>query len=230
MGQAGYRILIVDDDRRTVKELSHYFTRNGLIPVYVPKDSTVLGTLRTTVLDAVVMAIGQNASTTLLQCRHIKMLRNIPVILLSTINNGIEKVDALKAGADDYLIKPFALQELYLLLHNQIRARTGEKPLQKICCGDLCIDPVGRTITYGDTKGKLTAVEFNLLAILASQHSVVLPYDLLYDMVWHAPIFDSKHNLQVHIATLRQKLRRLTGRDPIRTISRTGYYFDPEGL
>lgn len=94
--------------------------------------------------------------------------------------------------------------------------------------GDLTIDTGKRIVTYAGKEGEFSALQFDLLAFLAQNPQKVFSYEQLYDRIWKTPIVESRHNLQVAVATIRQKLNALCdGRQYIKTVSRKGYCFVP---
>lgn len=118
-----------------------------------------------------------------------------------------------------------------LELRIEARIRKNEQVFFSDCLrfGDLCIDQNRRIVTYNDKTGDFSALQFDILAFLARNPGKVFSYEQLYDQIWKEPIVKSRHNLQVAIATVRQKLTQLCdGKQYIRTISRKVYYFSAE--
>ena len=95
--------------------------------------------------------------------------------------------------------------------------------------GSLCIDENRRIITYEKKEGEFSALQFDIITFMARNPGKVFSYEQLYDQIWKEPIVKSRHNLQVAVATVRQKLAQLCdGKQYIRTVARKGYYFTSE--
>ncbi len=133
----------------------------------------------------------------------------------------------LDAGADDYLVKPFSLDELLARLRALLRrsgAGGGNEPLT---AADLVLDPAARTVHRGPRAVELTKTEFDLLELLVANAGIVLPRDLIYDRIWGIDFETSSNPLDVYVGYLRRKLE--AGGEPriLHTVRGVGYVVRP---
>src|SRR5262249_23788889 len=136
-------------------------------------------------------------------------------------------VSGLDAGADDYVVKPFALDELTARLRALLRRTsvTGHDDLVRV--GDIELDPLGRTARRGDRDLELTKTEFDLLELLMVNVGVVLPRDVIYERIWGFDFETTSRSLDVYIGYLRSKTE--AGGDPrvVHTVRGVGYVLPP---
>lgn len=142
--------------------------------------------------------------------RDLRLWSPIPVIVLSARVDETDKVKALDAGADDYLIKPFGIGELLARVRVALRRRgqvtDSASPLVQL--GDVCIDLVSRRITRGDEEIHLTPIEFRLLGELLAHPDKVLTHRQLLLAVWGPTFVEHNHYLRIYMGHLRQKLEQ----------------------
>ncbi|MCW2605016.1 MAG: transcriptional regulator [Pseudonocardiales bacterium] len=151
-----------------------------------------------------------------------------PALLLTARGELPDRVGGLDAGADDYLAKPFELDELLARLRARHR-RDRSSALTALRAGDLVLDPVSRQVSRGGEPVGLAAREFDILAVLMTRAGqAVSRFDLL-DAVWDGDTDVRNNTIDVHVAQLRLKIDRPFGRDSIRTLRGIGYRFDPAG-
>lgn len=154
-----------------------------------------------------------------------------PLIVLSARSGETEKVRALDAGADDYLVKPFGAGELLARVRAQLRRHARQTPSgqSEVCFGDLRIDLVQRLVTRAGQAVHLTPIEYRLLTHLVAQPNRVLTHRQLLKQVWGPGHADDTHYVRVHMANLRKKVER----DPsmpkyLITEAGVGYRFVPD--
>jgi DNA-binding response OmpR family regulator len=143
-------------------------------------------------------------------CKQIRYeSSDIPIIFLTVRDEEIEKVRGLEAGADDYITKPFSPLELTAriraLLRRTRRSRVSPRP-QSFVYQDLAIDYTSRSVTLNKENIRLTAIEYNLLYLLASNAGQVLPHGFLLTKVWGPEYRNDFDYLKVHVRHLREKL------------------------
>jgi len=133
---------------------------------------------------------------------------SVPVIVLSARSREEDKIRALDAGADDYLVKPFGSGELLARVRAQLRRHAQHNPAGKtvIGFGDIRIDLVRRVVTRQDQVVHLTPIEYKLLTFLATQPDRVLTHKQLLQTVWGPGHADDTHYVRVHMANLRKKI------------------------
>ena len=138
-------------------------------------------------------------------CRELRTWYHAPIVVLSAVGEEKEKVDALDAGADDYITKPFSGEELLARLRAVLR-RAAPSAERLIKIGDLVIDLEKRTVTMGERPVALTPIEYDLLRVLAQNEGKLLTHPTLLREVW-GPAFQEESNyLHVHLSHLRRKI------------------------
>jgi two-component system KDP operon response regulator KdpE len=150
------------------------------------------------------------------------------VLVLSVRNQEHSKIEALDAGADDYVTKPFSIQELLARVRAHLR-RAPERVVSAIEVGDFVIDVESHTTTVDGKLLRLTPKEFDLLVHLARHAGKVLTHRALLTSVWGAQSAQQPEYLRVFVGQLRKKLESETGRKYIQTEPWVGYRFVPEG-
>ncbi|MBN1370584.1 MAG: response regulator transcription factor [Anaerolineaceae bacterium] len=161
-------------------------------------------------------------------CQRIRQWSDMPIVILSAHDSEHEKVAALDAGADDYLTKPFGIEELLARIRVAFRhrSRTSSAKTSLVTSGDTNIDMVNHLVTRGGIPVKLTAIEFKMLAYLAANAGRILTHQAILNHVWGYADSGQMAYLRVYIRQLRQKLEE----DPhnpqmILTESGVGYRF-----
>ncbi len=199
------RILVVDDEPQILRALGTTLRGAGYT---VDTAETAAGALTAAaaqppaamILD-LVLPDGRGTDV----CREFRTWSDAPVIVLSAIGEEREKIAALDAGADDYVTKPFSVEELLARLRAVLRRRTGDAgPLIEV--GELAIDVPERLVTRAGERVKLTPHEFDLLRVLAQNRGKLLTHRMLLREVWGPAYQVEAHYLHVYISHLRAKL------------------------
>lgn len=142
--------------------------------------------------------------------RRIRQQSLLPIIVLSALGEEQDKVQALNQGADDYLTKPFGVDELLARLQAVLRRaqwhRSGESQGERLVCDDLVVDPQRHTATVAGQALELTPTEFELLVLLMSQAGKILPHKLILQQVWGPEYGQETEYVRVYIGRLRQKI------------------------
>jgi two-component system KDP operon response regulator KdpE len=163
--------------------------------------------------------------------RAVRAWSSMPIVVLSARSDEQDKVEALDAGADDYLTKPFGVAELLARVRASLRRRlhTADEPAAVARFGDVVVDLAHRRVTRDGQEVHLTQIEFRLLAVLLSHPDKVLTHRHLLREVWGPPYVEHSHYLRIYMAHLRQKLEADPAR-PQHLITETGvgYRFVPE--
>lgn len=149
-----------------------------------------------------------------------------PVLMLTARDAVTDRVRGLDAGADDYLTKPFAFDELLARVRALTRRETSERP-STLRVGDLLLNPATREVHRGDTPIALSAKEFALLHELMRRHGETLSRTYLIDHVWDFAYDGGSNVVDVYIRYLRDKVDRPFGRGTIQTVRGAGYRLDP---
>jgi two-component system phosphate regulon response regulator PhoB len=159
-------------------------------------------------------------------CRRLKIkedTKDIPVIMLSARSEEVDTVRGLDTGADDYVVKPFAMRELMARVRTQLRRTRPSATGQVLRFDDIALDTEQHRVTRGDTLLKLGPTEYRLLVTLIEKPGRVYSRDQLLDLVWGRDIYVDMRTVDVHIARLRKVLMQTGGADPIRTVRGAGY-------
>ncbi|MBS0470374.1 MAG: response regulator transcription factor [Proteobacteria bacterium] len=205
-GAMSPRILAVDDEPPIRRFLRTSLTAQGYDVLEAADGSEALAMLRRNAVDLVVLDLGLPGMDGLEVIQRLRDAGNlIPIVVLSSRTDEQGKVKALDLGADDYVTKPFGMDELLARIRAALRHRLqqdGEKPLFK--AGDLTVDLVKRIVTVRGQEVKLTPREYDLLRLLISHAGKVLTHKLILKEVWGTET-DVQY-LRIYIRTLRQKL------------------------
>jgi len=221
-------ILIVDDDRDIVTLITKSLTLEqfNVIPTHSGKEALLL--LKDAVVDFVVLDINMPDMDGLEVCRNIRTSRNIPILFLSARDREIDKIIGLEIGADDYMTKPFSVNELTSRIKAHFR-KTDRlykewSEANKTSNGDsspLVINEETYEAFLRGEKLDLSTKEFQVLLFLANHSGQVLSREQVYDSVW-GDSYGDLNTITVHIKNIRKKL---TGYDAIKTIWGVGYKF-----
>lgn len=161
-------------------------------------------------------------------CRRIRAKgRWVPVLVLTARGATLDKVRGLDAGADDYLTKPFAFDELLARVRALTRREPQRRPTQ-IRVGDLVLDPARRTVHRAEARIALSPKEFALLQELMRRVGETLTRTYLLEHVWDFAYDGGSNVVDVYVRYLRDKVDRPFGRDTIRTMRGAGYRLDPD--
>jgi two-component system KDP operon response regulator KdpE len=161
-------------------------------------------------------------------CRAIRATSATPILVLSVRDHERSKIEALDAGADDYVTKPFGIQELLARVRAHLR-RAPERTAAAIEAGDFTVDAEAHSITVLGRPIHLTPKEFDLLLHLARHAGKVITHRALLTAVWGAQSAHQPEYLRVFVGQLRKKLEAETGKQYIQTEPWVGYRFMPEG-
>src|SRR6202166_2095112 len=161
-------------------------------------------------------------------CRRVRSKMATPIIVLSVRDDGRSKIEALDAGADDYVTKPFNIQELLARVRAHLR-RAPERTAQAVEAGDFVVDTSAHFVTVLGKQIHLTPKEFDLLLYLARNAGKVMTHRALLTAVWGAQSAHQPEYLRVFIGQLRKKLEAETGKQYIQTEPWVGYRFVSEG-
>jgi two-component system KDP operon response regulator KdpE len=205
---SGARILIVDDEPQIRRVMRTTLAAHGYIVADARSGEEALEKLRTERFDLVLLDLNMPGMGGLAACRAIRADPDIPIIILSVRDAEKDKVQALDAGADDYVSKPFGMQELLA----RIRAALRHSPLSPeggpavLSFEGLEINVASRRATVSGKEVRLTPKEFDLLHYLASNPNVTLPHGRLLQAVWGPDYGDEVEYLRVFVNQLRKKI------------------------
>jgi two-component system OmpR family response regulator/two-component system copper resistance phosphate regulon response regulator CusR len=221
------RLLVVEDDRAIGRSLQKGFEEAGHDCVWVKNGRHGLEQALSQQFDAVVLDL------LLPELPGLDVLRQLrdagvrtPVLLLTALGSVEERVEGLNAGADDYLVKPFAFAELAARVQAVCR-RAGERPSPAVSAGDLTLDLTTRRVQRGDREIDLTPTEFSLLELLMRHAGQVVTRTMLCEHLWEADWEGTTNVIEVHINRLRNKLGGDGCGPLIHTVRGRGYALRP---
>ena len=226
------RLLVVDDDRRLRDVLRRALTLSGYEVRLAETGSQALAEVSASVPDAVVLDVGLPDIDGLEVCRLLRRERNrVPVLMLTARDAVSDRIDGLDAGADDYLVKPFDIDELKARLRALLRRSGGEGDVDGgLSFEELKLDPARHGVTVNGQFIELTRTEYQLLELLMLNPRRVLPHTLIYDRVWGYDFGPTSNALRVYVGYLRRKLEDAGSRPLIHTIRGVGYALrEPSG-
>ncbi len=209
----GARILVVDDEPQLLRSLRTTLAAHGYDVQTATTGEEALALLAARLPDLVVLDLVLPGLSGLAVCQELRARAPVPILILSARGDERDKVAALDTGADDYLTKPFGVNELLARIRAALRRAAGARgPSTVVESGDLRIDVDRRVVTRGGDDVRLTPTEFDLLKTLVANAGRVLTHGYLLRAVW-GPQYDGESQLvRVFIGQLRRKIER----DPAR--------------
>ncbi|GAW51873.1 MULTISPECIES: response regulator transcription factor [unclassified Nocardioides] len=223
------RILVAEDDRRLADLLEQSLGEAGWDVEVVHDGTAAYGRALPDGLpyDVLLLDWMLPGMDGLAVCRRLRGLGVVtPVLMLTARGDVRDRIDGLDAGADDYLPKPFDLDELLARLRALVRRSTyGEGTVVEV--GDLVVDPAGRLVWRAGTPIELSAREFDILHLLVARTGQVVSRYTILDEVWDGETDLHSNVIDVHLASIRAKIDRPFGTTTITTVRGAGYRVDP---
>jgi len=214
------RILIVEDDVDILRLLTLELQDAGFEVLAFETGIRGLSAVREADPDLVVLDLGLPDISGQEIARRIRHTGDTPILILTAADDLETKLDMLNSAADDYLAKPFHVEELIARINVQLRKRSLGAA-RKV--GEMTIDPVRRQVFWGEDEVRLSPREYDLLAYLANQPGRVYSRKEIETNVWGESLPPSSNVVDVHIANIRGKLRDAGGYGVIRTVRGIGY-------
>ena len=202
---SGARILVVDDESQILRALQTSLQGAGYEVEVAATAAEALTSAATHPPDGVILDLMLPDGSGTDVCRELRSWTNVPIVVLSAVGDEQEKVTALDAGADDYVTKPFGIDELLARLRAALRrvdAVTG--PVVEL--GDLVVDLERRLVTLRGEPVSLTPTEFELLRLFVRNEGKLLTHPTILREVWGPRYGDESHYLHVYVSQLRRKI------------------------
>lgn len=201
-------ILVVDDEPQLRRVMRTTLTDLGYTVIDAKTGEDALELLRHDQPDLILLDLNMPGIGGLETCRAIRETSEVPIIILSVRNTEREKVQALDAGADDYVSKPFGIQELLARIRAALRRSpaAGENELHGFKTDDLDIDFTARRVTVAGKSARLTPKEFDLLRMLVANPNKAIPHRKLLQSVWGPDYGDEVEYLRFFVNQLRKKI------------------------
>ena len=222
------RILIAEDDQGVRTSLTRALTFQNYNVTAVNDGAQALEAVDAHLPDLVILDVSMPHVDGLTACRMIREKhRSLPILMLTARHEVSDRVAGLDAGADDYVVKPFALEELSARVRSMLRRTHVSDETQNLVVADLVLDLRSRTAHRGTRELILTKTEFDLLELLMQNVGIVLERDTLYDRIWGFNFETGSRSLDVYIGYLRRKTEE--GGEPrvLHTIRGVGYIVRP---
>jgi DNA-binding response OmpR family regulator len=221
------RVLVVEDDQEIACALAAEFTHAGY-QVRVEGDGVpALAAVRAWDPDLVVLDLRLPVLDGLAVCRRLRADSDVPIVMLTARDAVSERVEGLDAGADDYLTKPFSLEELLARVRAALRRSQAVVIDDRLVVADLVLDTRTRDVVRGGRSIELTPREFDLLAFLMRHPGNVLSRQQIFAEVWGYDFLGHSNVIDVYIRSLRRKIESASRPALIRTVRGVGYALRP---
>jgi two-component system KDP operon response regulator KdpE len=231
MSKSGARILVVDDEPEIVRALERSLLAYGYEVFTASSGAEALLAVRAYRPDVMLLDLGLPGMSGLEVCQQVRAQSSLPIIVLSVKGAERDKVQALDLGADDYVPKPFGIDEVLarvrVALRHTAHVAAGTQP--RLVVGPLCVDVAQRLVTLNEREVKLTPTEYDLLKVMIQHKGKIMTRQMLLSQVWGTGYGADSHYLHVYIGQLRRKIEP----DPthphfILTVPGVGYRFIDE--
>jgi DNA-binding response OmpR family regulator len=225
------RILIVEDEEKMARMVELELTHEGYGVVKCSDGLSGLQTAEQGNFDLILLDIMLPALSGIEVLRRLRKTKSTPVILLTARDEVVDKVLGLDSGADDYITKPFAIEELLARIRAALRKSASEKPAgdddepsgTRLTAGKLILDAGRHLVAYDGEPVELTLKEFELLRCLLENKGMVLTRDALLDKVWGYDYIGETNAVDVYVRFLRSKIDEKYGVKLISTVRGVGY-------
>src|SRR6267154_878148 len=231
MSKSGARILVVDDEIEILRALQRSLTAHGFEVFTASTGEEALESIAHYRPDLMLLDLGLPGMSGLEVCERVRTQSNVPIIVLSVKDTERDKVQALDLGADDYVSKPFSIDEVLarirVILRHLAQIRTGTEP--RLHVGPLEFDIARRKVVIDGLEIALTPIEYDLLKVLITHRGKILTRRMLLTQVWGDDAVDKGHSLHVYVGHLRRKIEPIPERPRfLLTIPGVGYRFNDE--
>ena len=220
-----YQILVVDDDIAICEALEHNLRLKGFTVRIANDGEEAISAVETVPPDLVVLDIGMPKLDGIQVTEYLRAENHMmPICILSAQDEVLDRVRGLEAGADDYLVKPFAFAELLARINALLR-RSQEDVIDIVEVGDFQLNQLGRVAEYAGVNLELTKIEFDLLVVLITHMGQVLSRYQLLELVWGYDFEVDSNVVDVFVGYLRKKLKIAGSDQAIHTVRGVGFVF-----
>jgi DNA-binding response OmpR family regulator len=217
------RALLVEDDEVLGKALRRALSEGGFRVRHVTTGGAALTAVAEDEPDVVLLDMGLPDRDGLAVCRGIREISRVPILAVTGRGAVEARIRGLRSGADDYIVKPFLVEELLARIDAVLRRTRGLGVAPTVVAGDVEVDLSRRSVTVAGVPVKLARKEFDLLAALARREGAVVARDELLDEVWGSVDASARRTLEAHVGLVRSKLGRPGA---IVTVRGVGYRLD----
>jgi two-component system KDP operon response regulator KdpE len=231
MSKRGAYILVIDDEIETVRILRRTLTAHGYTVFTANTAEEAIKAANQRRPDLILLDLILPGMSGLEFCRQLRAESNVPILVLSVKNTEHDKVEALDLGADDYIPKPFGIDEVLarvrVALRHAANIQTGAEPRLQV--GPLLVDFALRRVLLNGQEASLSPTEYDLLKVFLTHRGKILTRQMLLTQMWGEQAEGRAHSLHVHIAQLRRKIEPAPQQPRfILTIPGVGYRFAEE--
>ncbi|MCU1682517.1 MAG: Two component transcriptional regulator, winged helix family [Amycolatopsis sp.] len=217
------RALLVEDDEVLGKALRRALSEGGFRVRHVTTGGAALTAVAADEPDVVLLDMGLPDRDGLAVCRGIREISRVPILAVTGRGAVEARIRGLRSGADDYIVKPFLVEELLARIDAVLRRTRGLGVAPTVVAGDVEVDLSRRSVTVAGVPVTLARKEFDLLAALARREGAVVARDELLDEVWGSVDASARRTLEAHVGLVRSKLGRPGA---IVTVRGVGYRLD----
>lgn len=218
------RVLIAEDDAGVRQSLERALRFEDYDVHTVNDGAAALEAMTLRAPDVIILDVMMPHVDGLAVCRRLRAKGDrTPILILTARHEVDDRVAGLEAGADDYLVKPFALEELLARLRALLRRTSMAQRTDRLQVGDLVLDPQTRIVQRADTEIDLTKTEFDLLELLMANEGIVLERDVIYERIWGYDFGTTSNSLDVYIGYVRRKTEQGDQPRLIHTVRGVGY-------
>lgn len=227
---SGARILVVDDEPQIRRSLQVSLEEKGYAVLLADDGEKAIRLIEERMPDLIVMDLLLPGRDGIDLTQEIRQHSSVPILFLSAIGEERKKVEALERGADDYVTKPFGLEELLARIRSLLRRSAGWQQADPVfACGELSVNFDRREVKVKDDVIKLTPTEYDLLKYMIQNSGKVLTHRMLLSAVWGPGYVDQAQYLRVFVGQLRKKLEKTPAQPRyILTDPGVGYRFNCE--
>ena len=220
-----HKILIVEDDKEIADMLLDFLSKNGFFADAVSNGLLGLKQAASGDYSLVLLDLMLPFKSGDEFLREMRQFSDVPVIVLSAKSLTQDKIDLLRLGADDYVTKPFDLNELLARIISNIKRYGGNCSTENsvLTYGQMSLHTTGKELTVNGVAVSLTAKEYDLLELMLSNPKKVFSKQNLYESVWGEPYAYDNDTINTHVSNLRRKLKDASGEDYIETVWGIGY-------
>lgn len=224
----GARILVVEDEVKFARFVEMELTYEGYSVTKAYDGRTGLELAENEEFDLILLDIMLPGLNGIEVLRRIRRVSSVSIIMLTARDSVMDKVSGLDLGADDYITKPFAIEELLARIRAALRKQNRSPHNQVLNVGLLSLDPSRRQVKYGDTLIELTKREFDVLQYLLENKGIVVTREALLENVWGFDFTGETNAVDVYIRFLRSKIDEIFGIKLIHTVRGVGYVIRDE--
>jgi DNA-binding response OmpR family regulator len=219
----GQRILVVEDEAEIAGYLRRGLVYEGYAVEVATNGAEALAAARERPPDLVILDLGLPDIDGLDVARRLRAGPSVPILMLTARDAVPDRVAGLEGGADDYLTKPFAFEELLARIHVQLRRRSEQLEHELLAVGPLTLDAAAHEVRVGGQRVELTAKEFEVLDFFMRHPRQVLTREQVYERVWGYDFGSDSNVLEVYMRSLRQKLEVADTPRMLHTVRGVGY-------